>query len=170
VIKTFADYFPLLGNNSLYIAEDLHTSYWTNFGGGLRIPMTSMGFFKQLCDIVNYEHWRLGIPRRYYLRYYESLIQQEFDEAELATIHSVLFHNSMVVIERCNSERNELGPRVIRGAEETVVENMSIIDGTDISLLDVTVNDDWQYEPIEMAKRINQLNQVLKDNAISIPT
>jgi cephalosporin hydroxylase len=159
VIKTFAGYYPLLGIDSLYIMEDLHTSYWTEFGGGLRIPLTSMAFIKHLADIPNYEHWRLNISRREYLKYYERFHEIEFVESELATIHSVSISNSMVVIERRSSDHNDLGKRIVRGEEETVHENAHMSDGTDISFLPVTTQDDWQYEPLEMALRINQLSK-----------
>ena len=159
VIKTFANYYPLLGDNSLYIVEDLHSSYWMEFGGGLRQPLTSMAFIKQLADMPNYEHWRLNLSRKEYLKYYEKVYEIEFVESELATIHSVSSMNSMAVIERCASDRNVLGKRIVRGEGITVWENAHMSDGTEASILQVTTHDDWQYDPVEMAIRINQLSE-----------
>ena len=34
--KTLDVLFPLLADGGLYVVEDVHTAYWSNFGGGLR--------------------------------------------------------------------------------------------------------------------------------------
>src|SRR5258706_4237105 len=33
-ITTFEELFPFIGETGIYLAEDLHTSYWTIYGGG----------------------------------------------------------------------------------------------------------------------------------------
>lgn len=157
VIKTFALYYPLLNYNGLYIVEDLHTSYWTGWGGGLRLPLSSMSFFKRLADVPNYEHWRIKRKRKEYLKYFEQYYSVEFIEEELATIHSVMFVNSMAIINSKYADNNKLGKRIVRGNDEHIMPNMLKIDGTNISALHAEVVDDWQYDPIAMVQRINQL-------------
>lgn len=159
VIKTFALYYPLLNYNGLYIVEDLHTSYWTGWGGGLRLPLSSMSFFKRLADVPNYEHWRIKRKRKEYLKYFEQYYSVEFIEEELATIHSVMFVNSMVIINSKYADNNKLGKRIVRGNDEHIMPNMLKIDGTNISALHAEVVDDWQYDPIAMVQRINQLGE-----------
>jgi len=59
-IVSFKTLFPYLNSGGLYIIEDLHTSYWTNFGGGSRNvnlkagPQTTIQFLKNLIDDVNF--------------------------------------------------------------------------------------------------------------------
>lgn len=47
--------FPLLSERGLYVVEDLHTSYWRNFGGGYHAKSGFIGVFKQLIDDMH--HW-----------------------------------------------------------------------------------------------------------------
>lgn len=50
---SFLTLFPLMPSGSLYAIEDLHTSYWPIFGGGLPAPDgTSVALSKRLIDIV----------------------------------------------------------------------------------------------------------------------
>ena len=62
IVRSFARYFPYLSETGIYVAEDLHCSYWDNFEGGLHQPLSAMSFFKRLTDIVNHEHWRNRRP------------------------------------------------------------------------------------------------------------
>ena len=47
--------FPRLNEGGLYLIEDLHTSYWRDFGGGYRRPSTGVELIKQLIDDMH--HW-----------------------------------------------------------------------------------------------------------------
>lgn len=40
-IATFKEMFPALKSGGIYLVEDLHTSYWEEFGGSYRRPGTS---------------------------------------------------------------------------------------------------------------------------------
>lgn len=165
VVKTFALYFPITNYDGLYIAEDLHTSYWSAWGGGLYIPLSSMAFFKRLADIPNYEHWHINRTRRDYLKYYEQSYDVEFSEESLTAMHSIMFKNSMVVIRTKRAERNRLGRRVVRGDDEHVIPQCLAFDGTGISLLQAEAVDDWKYDPFAMIQRINQLGAI-NDNTV----
>ena len=58
IIKSFKYLFASLKNNSLYIIEDLQTSYMPRYGGSrinLKKRSTSLNFFKSLTDSINYE-------------------------------------------------------------------------------------------------------------------
>lgn len=52
-IASFSFLFPHLKSGGLYIIEDLHTSYWPEYGGGNN-PNTTMAFLKRLLDDVNF--------------------------------------------------------------------------------------------------------------------
>ena len=58
IVRSFARYFPYIMDGGIYVVEDLHTSYWESYEGGLHNPFSAMAFFKRLSDLVNYEHWR----------------------------------------------------------------------------------------------------------------
>ena len=62
IVKTFCNYFNYLKDGGLYIIEDLHCSYRSQHGGGIFYPISSINFFKQLIDVINYEHW--GIEKK----------------------------------------------------------------------------------------------------------
>ena len=59
-IVSFTTLFPSLKSGGMYIIEDLHTSYWSNYGGDGSIqnpkagPSTAIQFFKNLIDDVNF--------------------------------------------------------------------------------------------------------------------
>jgi O-antigen biosynthesis protein len=68
IVKSFAKYFPHLADGGVFVAEDLHCSYWAEFEGGLYNPLSSITFFKRLADIVNHEHWGVVKKRSDILR------------------------------------------------------------------------------------------------------
>ena len=58
VIKSFKCLFSTIKNDGLYIIEDLQTSYFPRYGGSrinLRKKNTSLNFFTDLTDSINYE-------------------------------------------------------------------------------------------------------------------
>jgi O-antigen biosynthesis protein len=121
IVQSFARYFPRLAEGGLFIAEDLHCSYWQGFEGGLFFPYSSMTFFKSLADIVNQENWGVTKSRSSLLDGFAARYGIVFDEHWLSEIHSVEFMNSMCIVRKQESAANELGPRVIAGLEESVV-------------------------------------------------
>jgi len=119
IIHTFCTLFPHVKQGGLFVAEDLHCSYWKKFNGGLYEPRAAMAFFKALADIPNFEHWGLeGHTRHRLLAPFG--ITEELTESLLAEIHSVEFINSMCVIKRQPAEQNVLGPRCVAGELEEV--------------------------------------------------
>ena len=65
-IVSFMTLFPYLNSGGMYIIEDLHTSYWKDFGGGgsrqnpLGTPTSTVEFLKNLIDDVNFIGARTG--------------------------------------------------------------------------------------------------------------
>lgn len=118
IIQAFCNLFPHLKQGGLFIAEDLHCSYWENYQGGLYHPRSSMAFFKALADILNFEHWGVEHSRVDLLQPFG--ITAAFSEALLAEIHSVTFVNSMCIVTKRPAEDNQLGKRHIAGREERV--------------------------------------------------
>lgn len=130
IVRSFNRYFPLLKDGGLFVAEDLHCSYWGEFEGGLYMPQSSISFFKRLADIVNFEHWGHARERNELLKEFTDHYGIDFDKESLAKIHSVAFINSMCVIEKRKAQDNELGARFIAGETELVVPGHTELSGT----------------------------------------
>ena len=89
-IVTFLQQYHHISDNGIYLCEDLHTSYWPEFGGGLRRGDTFIEFSKQLIDQLN--AWHTRTPEEFGV-----------DDFTLAS-HSMHFYDSMLVIEKRRME------------------------------------------------------------------
>lgn len=119
IVRSFVLYFPRLVSDGLFVAEDLHCSYWGTFEGGLYDPNSSMAFFKRLSDVINHEHWGMAKSRADALRGIFNYYGCELDEQTLAQVHSIEFINSMCVVRKAEGPAT-LGHRVISGTLELV--------------------------------------------------
>lgn len=52
-IVSFQTLFPYVKKGGMYIIEDLHTSYWREFGGGGK-AVTTVNYLKSLIDEINF--------------------------------------------------------------------------------------------------------------------
>jgi hypothetical protein len=76
--------FPRLSDGGIYMIEDLHTSYWKEFGGGYR---SKGNFFNYLRDLIDdLHHW-----------YHKSGMKQSEISQSCSGIH---IHDSLVVLEK----------------------------------------------------------------------
>lgn len=84
-LATFRVFYPRMRENGCFIIEDLHTSYWPSYSGGLRRRGTFMEFAKSKVDQLNAWHSREDgfAPTRF-----------------TRTTHSMHFYDSVVVFER----------------------------------------------------------------------
>ena len=121
IARTFARYFPFVEDGGVYIAEDMHCSYWQEFEGGLFDPASSIAFFKQLADVVNHEHWGVDAAPSSVMHSFIEKYGFRMADAQLSHVHSVEFLNSICVVRKENPLQNKLGSRVIVGSTATVV-------------------------------------------------
>lgn len=84
VAETFRFLYPRTAADGVYIVEDLHTAYWSEFGGGLKREGTFIEIAKGLVDELNADWSRGALP------------PTEFTRSTL----SMHFYDSMVVFER----------------------------------------------------------------------
>jgi hypothetical protein len=84
-IATFEVFYPQMHADGVFLIEDLHTSYWSSYGGGYRKPGTFVEYAKGLTDQLNAWHSR----------------EPEFivDDFTRST-KSVHFYDSIIVFER----------------------------------------------------------------------
>lgn len=132
IIKTFLMYFPILKDGGIFIIEDLHASYWSDWDGGLMHPHSSMSFLKLIADTINTEHWCNGKTIEDYIGKFFGGYRDILHAAELDKVYSIQFFNSICVIEKntANSKRG-LGHRMVTGLEAVVMPNIIDLDGTD---------------------------------------
>jgi hypothetical protein len=83
-MTSFRTLWPHLADGGLYIVEDVHTSYWPGFGGGLRAQGSFVEFCKTLVDLMHswYTEDDAAFPLHPMAR----------------ELGSVTFHDSLVVI------------------------------------------------------------------------
>jgi GT2 family glycosyltransferase len=162
IVKSFARYFPHLADDGVFIAEDLHCSYWDAFEGGLFAPFSAITFFKRLVDVISHEHWGIAKHSTDILRGFFSTYGFAIDEATLQHVHSVEFINSMCVIRKAQRERNRLGARVIVGAVGTVVPGHVLRSSPEELIPDQTGNP-WTARDMppdeEVLLRITELSE-----------
>lgn len=79
--------FPRLKRGGVYIIEDVHTSYWEQWGGGFRKPDAIIETTKNLIDMINAQHLRDTTPPREMMAIFQDLF-------------SVSYYNSMIVLEK----------------------------------------------------------------------
>ncbi len=88
-IVTFDELFDHINPDGVYLCEDLHTSYWEEYGGGLRKPGSFIEFSKSLIDVLNGWHIRNQDPE------VSSLTR---------SMHSLHFYDSILVVEKQERE------------------------------------------------------------------
>jgi O-antigen biosynthesis protein len=164
IVQSFARYFPRLAEDGLFIAEDLHCSYWQEFEGGLFFPYSSIAFFKSLADIVNQPHWGVNRSRSSLLDGLSARYGMEFDEHWLAEIQSIEFVNSMCIVRKQESAANELGPRVVAGQEELVVPGHHELAGERMATADESGNE-WANRKRAPAEEFTDIEQTLAEHA-----
>jgi hypothetical protein len=130
IVRLFANYFPHLNDDGIYVVEDLHCSYWQQFQGGVFYPYSSIAFFKRLADVVNHEHWGNDKARQAILQTFASEYGADFDDELLGHIHSIEFINSICVIRKMRPTANVLGRRVIAGSIELVASGHLPLHGS----------------------------------------
>jgi O-antigen biosynthesis protein len=174
IVRSFALYFPHLNDGGLYIAEDLHCSYWKSFDGGLFQPFAPISFFKHLADIINHEHWGVDKARTELLRSFNQQYKVYLDEIDLAHIHSIEFINSICVIKRDKPVDNVLGTRVISGTEALVDTAPLHLHGSKSLHQDQSENE-WSARdvPIEQELKdrildLSKLHNIVQEREIEI--
>ncbi len=77
---TFDFLYPKLPKNGVYMVEDLHCSYWPDFGGSVDDPKTFINIAKSLVDKLNADHARGAVEPDAFTRdtfsigFYDSIV------------------------------------------------------------------------------------------------
>ncbi len=84
-ITTFEEMFCHISMDGVYLCEDLHTSYWKEYGGGYKCPDSYIEYSKNFIDYLH--AWFSTDPALQESRYSRSM-------------HSLHYYDSMLVIEK----------------------------------------------------------------------
>jgi len=101
VVTTLRHLWPLLSDGGIYLIEDLHTSYWPAWGGGLRRKSSSIEALKSLVDVLHQP-------------YFGSSADQQGLGIERATLSSISFYDSVAALHK----KRQPSPRPFRGGTE----------------------------------------------------
>lgn len=87
---TFNELFDHVKDNGVYLCEDLHTSYWSSFGGGYKRMGTFIEFSKKFIDNLNAYHSK----------------QRSFKVNSFTkSVNSIHYYDSILVIEKEEKEK-----------------------------------------------------------------
>lgn len=90
-INTFEVLYPHVAPNGIYLCEDLHTSYWKEWGGGLEKKHTFIEYAKRLIDQLH--AWHSEKPGKF-----------DVDDFTRSAF-SMCFYDSVLVIEKRPREK-----------------------------------------------------------------
>jgi hypothetical protein len=90
-INTYEEIFPFVDKNGVYLCEDLHTSYWPQWGGGYKKRGTFIEYSKNFIDYINAWH---SVQTK-------KLKVTEFTKS----VHSLHYYDSILVIEKRTIEK-----------------------------------------------------------------
>jgi hypothetical protein len=123
IIRSFLIFFPQLKPGGLYVIEDLHASYWSEWQGGVSHPESSMQFLKLLADVVNFDHWGIRANRTELFEFIRAT-SDLLDESTFSKIESVTFLDSVCVVRKKTITNQGLGVRIGSGSEAIVFEGV----------------------------------------------
>jgi Methyltransferase domain len=91
-INTFEELFHRINKDGVYLCEDLHTSYWPEYGGAYKKCGSFIEYSKNFIDHINAWH---PVPP-------SELSVTEFTQ----TVHSLHYYDSVLVIEKRPIEKS----------------------------------------------------------------
>ncbi|MDR2408664.1 MAG: class I SAM-dependent methyltransferase [Bacteroidales bacterium] len=115
VTKTFVNMFSKIRPGGIYIVEDLHCSYWAEFDGGFRRKNSSIEFFKNLIDGLNFDAIR--IPKSCRIKTKKEI---EFIRNYRKEIGKITFFDGICAIDKYFHPKNDQFVPVYTGSIEDV--------------------------------------------------
>ena len=120
IIQSFLRLFPRLSEDGVYLIEDLHCSYWGEYGGGLYHPQSAISFFKKVIDVVNQPAWGIDVEDKEFWAEFAALIKNvpaELISQSLRDIYRIEFADSMCMIQKRAAAQNGTGVLLLSGQQ-----------------------------------------------------
>lgn len=111
IIATFKLLFSKVKPGGVFLIEDLHTSYWKNYGGSYLGTDSAIEFFKKFADLLHFYHIN------------DHQFEKNLSTSDLHLfqwLESISFHDSVVAIRKLAAPRLAPYKRVIVGKLEPV--------------------------------------------------
>ncbi len=119
VIANFHRLFDKLNWGGIYIIEDCSTSYWSYYGGEYKSPNSTIEYFKNMADIVNFTYInqeRLSAPNK---AIFKKLSRE---------IAAVSFYDSVIVIEKYTKRKNNAFRNYVSGETGNLAPKKQLLD------------------------------------------
>lgn len=107
-ITTFKELFSHIKDDGVYLCEDLHTSYWLKYGGGLKRNGTFIEYSKNWIDFLNAYH-----------SHQKSFQPNKFTR----TVNSIHYYDSIVIIQKKIREKPKLKTSGLASFKEQTNDN-----------------------------------------------
>ena len=109
---SFEQLYEHFKEDGIYLIEDLHTSYWLNYGGGYKNPKSFIEYSKSFIDYINAWHVQdkdLTIndftKSAYSLHFYDSILVVEKRKMEKPSVR--MTGNDIIDIEKFPTPKSE---------------------------------------------------------------
>ena len=90
-IVTYEELYSHVSDDGVYLCEDLHTSYWNEYDGGLNNPNSFIEYSKKFIDMLNAYHIR------------DNNVANDYKPFRKIT-NSVTYYDSIIVLEKTVDE------------------------------------------------------------------
>jgi hypothetical protein len=159
IISTYRALFPRLKGGGKFVVEDLHASYWSEYGGGFRAPHSAMEFFKGLVDGLNCDHFRDtgGTP--------SAEINELIDFGR--SVARMTFYDSVAVIELMGAPRDTPYRQIFGGGTDKVMPLTTLFTVGPRSLVDTRLASRTAARHIDrvLLGRIGELSAAIESRA-----
>lgn len=123
ILNSFFIYFPMVKPGGLYVIEDAHTLYMSDWGGGILNEFSAYSFFKKIIDVINIQFWGNELSIDAYFRTFFPLGALPVFIKD-GWIESVEFRNSVIIVRKSMAATHDkLGERVVTGTKAQVDES-----------------------------------------------
>ena len=124
ILRSFLIYFPMVKPEGIFVIEDVHTLYQSQYGGGILNEFSAYNFFKKIIDVVSFQFWKDDLSMDVFFRTFFPAGQIPAFIKE-GWIESIEFKNSLIVIRKSIAPTHDkLGARYITGDSAEVNDSV----------------------------------------------